>query len=639
VRGQSDRRWRAGDGVSGATTAGRILVAVLPAGVLLTAALNGGSYGPVQRGELFTAVLWVLVVGLGLGLLPRYRPRRGGVLAAGALIALSAWTAVGLEWTESAGRTVDEVARTAGLAGVLVLVLATFGGDAWKAAAAALAGVAVLVCGLALTSRLAPSLLTSPLDAAGLTRRLAYPLNYWNGLGSWAAMSFALALAWSAHATSSWIRGAALAGACLAGPVAYLTYSRSSLIAIAVAVVGVVAVSRHRWQAALNALLAAAGAGALIAAIRAHPDLAKGVGTQGAGAVVAIAAGVVAACLAAGRAGALALVSRFRLSTRAFRAAAVSALAVALLVGVAVGPALADRAWSSFAQREESRGAADPAERLYNLSGIRRQLWSVGLDTFREQPLQGTGAGTYEYVWNRDPRRDAPVRDAHSLYIEALAEMGLVGGLLIALALGSLLVTALRAPSLLPDAPAAGAAAGCAGALLVFVVTAGVDWMWEVTAVPALALACGGLASAAGTARVAGQRLSRRLGATLAALVLLAVQVPVLVAAAQVRESRQAIRDGRIEDAVRDATDAIAAEPWAASGYLQRAVVLERGGLLARAARDAREATRRERTNWETWLILGRIDVERGQIAAGLAAARRARALNPRSPLFGSSEP
>ena len=72
----------------------------------------------------------------------------------------------------------------------------------------------------------------------------------------------------------------------------------------------------------------------------------------------------------------------------------------------------------------------------------------------------------------------------------------------------------------------------------------------------------------------------------------------------------------------------------AATGYLQRALVLERGGRLREAARDARSAAEREPTNWQPWLILARIEAERGRVPVALRAARRARAANPRSPLF-----
>ena len=62
------------------------------------------------------------------------------------------------------------------------------------------------------------------------------------------------------------------------------------------------------------------------------------------------------------------------------------------------------------------------------------------------------------------------------------------------IALGALLVGALVAPFRQSSPAAAGAAAGCAGAFVVFVIAAGVDWMWESTAVTLLALACGMLA-------------------------------------------------------------------------------------------------------------------------------------------------
>jgi Flp pilus assembly protein TadD len=117
----------------------------------------------------------------------------------------------------------------------------------------------------------------------------------------------------------------------------------------------------------------------------------------------------------------------------------------------------------------------------------------------------------------------------------------------------------------------------------------------------------------------------------------LAIQLPVLVAASEVRTSRKAIREGRVEQALAAADTAIAAQPWGAGGHLQRALVLERAGQLGSAAVAARHATEREATNWQTWLILGRIEAERGRTSAALRAARQARRLNPRSPLFGPS--
>jgi cytochrome c-type biogenesis protein CcmH/NrfG len=112
----------------------------------------------------------------------------------------------------------------------------------------------------------------------------------------------------------------------------------------------------------------------------------------------------------------------------------------------------------------------------------------------------------------------------------------------------------------------------------------------------------------------------------------------VLGAATQIRASQHATKRGDLERAVVDATNAVQVAPWQASGYVQRALVLERLGLAARAAADARRAIQREPTNWEHWLILARIQAERGNVRGAVAAARRSAALNPQAPLFRSQE-
>jgi hypothetical protein len=620
-------RWR---------TAGVVVLGLLPGAAVVMAALRGGSYGPIPRGELFVLVLWVLVLAIGLGLLPRRALPRGAALGVLALLALAAWTAVGLLWTESAERTVGEVARTLGFAGVLLLVVWTFEGRSWDVATLSVAAAAVTVTVIALVSRLAPDLVSSALSAAGLYRRLGYPFNYWNALGAWAAMTVALGLAVSAHAPARWVRGAALGGVCVALPVAYLTYSRTAAIAIALAVIGVVALSRHRWQTVFNAGLAAVGGGIVILLVRAHPQIANGRGTEGAEAVAEVTALVVGVCVLAGLSGVTERVSGFSLPRRVATASLAVTAVIALAGAVAVGPAVADRVWTSFEQRSESTAVNDPAQRLGNLSGVRRQLWAVALDAFADHPLGGTGAGTYEFVWNRDTRRDTAVRDAHSVYLETLAERGLPGLLLLLAALVAVLVAGLRGALRAPDDARAGMAGGLVVAFAVFCLSAGVDWMWELTAVALLGLVCGGLASVAGASDAPAPRLAVpwRVAAGLAALVCLAVQLPVLLSASEVRYSRQAVAQARVDDALGAADNAIALQPWGASGYLQRALVLERSGALAFAARDARRATTKEPTNWQTWLVLGRIEAERGRAGAALRAARRARQLNPRSPLF-----
>ena len=611
----------------------RHFLPLLLAGGLLLVGVRGGSYDDVARGEAFFVVWWVLGLALAFGLLPRAVPSRAARVAVAALVVLAGWTALGALWSESVGRTLHEASRTLGFAGLLALVVCTFGRENWWRAAAAVTAVAILVCGLSFASRL--TALDGALEETGyVTNRLSYPFNYWNAVGVWAAMTVGLALAASAHAGRWWLRAGPLAGVALAISVAYLTYSRSAAIGVAIAVVAVIAMSRYRWLAALHAALAAAGAAVLILTIRSQPEIAQGTGHRGAGWVLLALGIAVLGCAIGAYAGSIGRVERVRLDPRLTRVVAGSVGVVAVVVAVVFAPTVTARAWESFREGPDAALPADPARRLSGLSGERRQLWDAALDTFRAQPLQGAGAGTYEFVWNGDPRWTHHVRDAHSLYLETLAEVGLPGALLLVLALGAALAAAVVAPFRRRDAAQAGVAAGCAAALLVFCVAAGVDWMWESTAVTAAAIVCAGLALASGSRQEAQRRVMPRVAGSLLAVIALGLQTPALLAASEVRASQDAIRERRGHDALVAATDAVQTEPWSALGVSQRALVLEELGFLDAAAKDARRATELEATNSEAWLILARIEVERHRATAAIAAANRARELNPRNPVF-----
>ena len=100
------------------------------------------------------------------------------------------------------------------------------------------------------------------------------------------------------------------------------------------------------------------------------------------------------------------------------------------------------------------------------------------------RPLGGTGAGTFGFFWMRSRivLTLGGALDAHSLYVETLAELGLVGLVLLA----AFLLLPLRGLRR-RDGPMTAAAA----AYVAFLVHAGVDWDWELPAVTIAALACG----------------------------------------------------------------------------------------------------------------------------------------------------
>ena len=284
---------------------------------------------------------------------------------------------------------------------------------------------------------------------------------------------------------------------------------RPAVVIGVVAVVGALAPPLARGRA--RARRAGGHRRSIVAAIRAAPEIARGSGGEGGGnggdgrraGVPRVPARRAAHRAARARAAAGAAAGRPR-GARRPRASSPCSRAVA------VGPALANRAWHSFNRPTPSLTGRPGARASARSAAPGARCGAPRSTPSPTHPLGGTGAGTFEFVWNRDPHRAYYVRDAHSLYLESLGELGLPGALLVLAALGCLLAAAVRTALREPDA--AGAAAGAAAALLVYCVCAGVDWMWESTAVTAMALALGGLAAAAGARPARPLGAARRAG-------------------------------------------------------------------------------------------------------------------------------
>jgi O-antigen ligase len=125
------------------------------------------------------------------------------------------------------------------------------------------------------------------------------------------------------------------------------------------------------------------------------------------------------------------------------------------------------------------------AARVATLDTNRGALWGVALDAFAAHPVTGVGTSSFAVEWLRERKEVDRALDAHSLYIETLAELGLVGALLLAaflVASGSGMVAAARAA---PRDPVV--VAGTA-AVVAFAVHAGFDWDWESPALSITAL-------------------------------------------------------------------------------------------------------------------------------------------------------
>src|SRR5919204_498170 len=204
-------------------------------------------------------------------------------------------------------------------------------------------------------------------------------------------------------------------------------------------------------------------------------------------AIVVIAAAIVSAALM------LALVRAERaIRPRVWVRVAYAGLLLALLAGALAAavarygspPTMARKAYDAFITPPQN-GEATLNSRLFSLYGSHRaQLWHVAWHDYEAHPWLGSGPGTYEQEWNQHRTITLKVRDAHSLYLEQLAEVGPVGLGLLAIALGMPLVAAAGARGVRLAGPAL-------AAYVAFLVHAAVDWDWEVTAVTLSALLCG----------------------------------------------------------------------------------------------------------------------------------------------------
>jgi len=628
--------------------------------------LSGGGYDAVTRGEAGIAAWWIVGVGVALGslALPRTRLTWAALLLFGGLVA---WTGLGLTWTASTERTVVELARAVGYGGMLLLALAVCARTPVRHLVAGVATGLCVVCGYALLTRLQPewfgAIVLNEIFPSS-RRRLAQPLGYWNALAGLAAITLPLLLAFAADAR----RGAVRCGAAAFVPVVllviFLTVSRGGVIAAGLALLVWFALAPDRLPKV--PLLAITGAGSAVVCMAAERRDALQAGldsglarTQGdelqlivllvMGGVAALTYGFALLDRHASRP-AVTVVPRRHAGVAS---AVTSLILVVAFLGAGGGGWLGDRV-DEF--KGEGGGIATNYDNAFSRlqsvdSNSRYGYWVVARDAQREEPLTGTGPGTFEFVWAREHPNDGPsfVRDAHSLWAESLGEMGLVGFLLIVgfflLALGAGAVRALRAT----DREHRAALAAATGGLLGFVAIASVEWAWEMTVLGATALA---LAAACVAGRADGPlRVTRRgvtpddptvprasvvqrVGVVLLALAAVAVVAVPTAGTADVRDSQAAVRSGDLPAAFADARSATRAQPYSASAILQEALVLERAGELERALVVATSATREEPVNWRTWFIRSRLEARTGDADAAIVSFRRARRLNPTSPVF-----
>ncbi len=595
----------------------------LPAAVALVvvAALSflSGGYVFSRTAPVVFVVLPMIVVCVWLA--PR-RLRLGGPVLTGlsAFALFTLWEGLSIAW--SVGPDLSWLAFDVTVlyliaacvlgatpAGPAQLRLAGYG------AVAAMTPVAVY----ALLGKVLPDLVTH----AHLYARLSAPVGYWNVLAVMMMMAALPALEGASR------RGlpAAARGAC-AGALAlflctlFFTFSRGGTLALVLALAVYFALTNERLQGVLSLALAAAPVAAALAHARhlhtlfnaTTDDALRTAQGHAFGRTLIVAVAVTIAAQAA----AAVLTRRVRLAGRR-RLAVGAVVLVAVVAAGAVGLSayaarnggfggIGHRVARQFSSSDESGSlGSSSAGRLLSLGNNGRiPMAREGLRSFTHHPLAGTGAGTFRFT-NFLYRPDASyiVKHAHDQWINVLSELGAVGLALFVIALGGLLLGALRPVGRAARDADRGLLAALQAAALAFVVHMTIDWDWDMAAAALLFLlfVCVAAAYVRGRRPPAPDRAGLPFGAASRAF---ATGVVVLVGLSFLA-------------------------PWLSQRALSQAVALAGRGRLAAAATQADRAHHLDPLAVDPLFTLAQVEQQQGRAGAALATLDRAAHLQPRN--------
>ena len=411
----------------------RVVTFAASATAVVVLAWSSGGYFPSEWGVVTLGFLLVLLAKIMLA--DRVELGRPGIVLLGALGALGGWQLLSLLWSSSPSMPVSEAERTLLYLAAAATLLVCLTAATVPALLGGIAAGVTVVSVYALGTRLAPGTIGGAYDPSS-GYQLAKPLGYWNALGLLAVSGLVIvagiALRRDALRASIAAAAAVPLGVCL-----YFTYSRGSLLALAVALVVLVLLTESRLRAVvlLGVLLVPPLAGVALASrssaltkAGATLQTAQQQGHRLAWALVVLGAAAVVLQLAAARLG-----PRARLSPPVRRAVVIGAVAALVVGGVAAvahvgGPrAIVDRGQAAFVA-EPPTTAAGLDRRLLSASGNGRSAyWKVAARMVEREPLFGTGAGSFSRTWLRERPVANEAKDAHNLYLETLAELGPVG--------------------------------------------------------------------------------------------------------------------------------------------------------------------------------------------------------------------
>jgi tetratricopeptide (TPR) repeat protein len=326
-------------------------------------------------------------------------------------------------------------------------------------------------------------------------------------------------------------------------------------------------------------------------------------------------------------------------------------VAIAIILVGATQPLAHDvrRQWHTFTHLAEPGEGRTPGSavntRLLTGAGNRYDYWRIAWAVWREQPILGVGAGNYARPYYERRATSEAVDQPHSLELQVLSELGIIGALLLACSVAGVFWGAVRMRRSVAASPLRLALLTSGlGIFTTWLIQTSVDWMHLLPGLTAIALV--GAAVLVWPRRLPAAARSRQPTRPAARRALLAAGVSALVAtliATGASLSRQGLADiyrARAQDelarepaaALADAGRSLNIDSDSTRTYFIRAAALARFDRAGAAEAALRQALAREPNNFVTWGLLGDIALRERRLAVAKRDYGRAHALNPRDP-------
>jgi UDP-GlcNAc:undecaprenyl-phosphate GlcNAc-1-phosphate transferase len=562
-----------------------------------------------------------------------------GLLAVVGLLSLALWALASSFWADSVEQAMiggNRLLVYVVLLGLVVVLARSDVAGAWLLGAltATVVGVAGFLLG---------QMLLGDGDALFLRGRLNSPLGYVNGEATFFLLAIWPCIAAAEQRRSRALGAAGVAAASILGALLALTGSRGALLAAAVSALVVLALipgrARRAWVLLVVVSSVVIVSPVLLDVAGANRSVFDGAARSAAGAALlsALAASIVWAILAT--------VARAA-DARVLRLATVGVFGVALAAVLAVGVGSrdsisrsVDRQYNAFVSLQAKPALDSGASRLLAGGGNRYDYWRIAWKAWQDEPLHGLGAGNYDVAYFAHRTTLENVRQPHSLPLQTLSELGIIGGALLVMFLIGISIGAWRTARAARETPPAHfIAVASIGMVTAWLAHTTVDWIHLLPGVTAAAVIAAGLvlrprAQAVSRARTTTVHVHGRIAA--------AALIAAMLTLTGVSLSRQGMADyfrGEAREALAknpattllEADRSLRLDPEAVSAYQLKAAALARFNKASAARAALLEATRREPSDFVTWALLGDLAVRMGDVAQARDAYRHAHRLNPR---------